>query len=67
MATPRKQAATQPTSIAVPMAFRKETKGTYVYGCDVEGVAVTTVYVSKDALGESAPANIVLSIAYQGV
>ena len=53
---------TKPKGIVVPMDFVKETKSTFVFGTDTEGAAVTTCYVMKAALGEEAPASIVVTV-----
>jgi hypothetical protein len=68
MATPRKATATKPApanlppTIVVPMAFGKETKGTWVFYATSEDAPVTTLYVRKDAMPNDIPVAIHLTI-----
>ncbi len=50
------------TQIIVEMTLSKSTKGTHVFTASQEGAAVTTLYVSKTALGEKPPSQISLTI-----
>lgn len=44
--------------INLPMAFKKETPGTYVYECDDPESPITTLYVKKFGLPHGAPKTI---------
>mgnify|MGYP003477286096 CR=1 FL=1 len=48
----------------VQMAHVRSTPGTHVYGTEADGVACKQVYLTKVALGETAPKSITLTIEF---
>lgn len=50
----------------VELALQRETKGTWVYGTEELGAAVTQLYVKKTVLPQ-APKTIVLTIEWEAV
>ena len=51
---------------SVEMTLTKSTKGTHVYGNSSPDAAVSTIYIKKSALPNTAPAKIKLDISFEG-
>lgn len=49
----------------VELTFVKSTKGTHVYGSDLEDAATPSVYVKRSALPEKPPAKIKLTLSWE--
>lgn len=49
----------------VELTFVKSTKGTHVYGSDLEDAATPSVYIKRSALPEKPPAAITLTLAWK--
>ncbi|MES2676237.1 MAG: hypothetical protein V4660_18510 [Pseudomonadota bacterium] len=49
----------------VELTLVKSTKGTHVYGSDLEDAATPSVYVKRSALPEKPPANITLTLSWK--
>lgn len=48
----------------VDLSFVKSTKGTHVYGSDLEEAATPSVYIKRSALPEKPPAKITLTLSW---
>lgn len=49
----------------VELTFVKSTKGTHVYGSDLEDAATPSVYIKRSALPEKPPTQITLTLSWQ--
>lgn len=49
----------------VELTFVKSTKGTHVYGSDLEDAATPSVYIKRSALPEKTPAAITLTLSWK--
>lgn len=58
-----KKATTAAVVARIPMALKKETKGTYVFATDADDAAITQVYVRKSAFPAGAPNLINLTLS----
>jgi len=52
-------------SKTVELSFVKSTKGTHVYGSDLEDAATPSVYIKRSALPEKPPAVIKLTLSWE--
>lgn len=64
VAAPATAVAPVTVTKSVELAFVKSTPGTHVYGTENKDAVCRQVYLSKSAMGETAPTKITLSVTF---